>query len=173
MAHRKRGSLSCRVIFPLVLVVSVVVFIVGQSKSLIQFRSTLWKDKTELLSLSHENSQVEKPLKDGWHTIQVFYGDRSLVIPDIMNDRTWFSQANQDRIVASLFRNKREGYFIDLAANDPVKLSNTLALERKFDWKGRLLSRLQFSGSDIMTNKLSFLFIRSLYRSQPAVLAGS
>jgi len=75
-------------------------------------------------------------LKEGWHTIQVFYGERSLVIPNITSDRMWFSQTRQDRIVASLLRNKREGYFIDLAANDAVKLSNTLALERKFDWKG-------------------------------------
>jgi len=46
------------------------------------------------------------------------------------------SQAGQDWLVASILSCKREGYFVDLAANDPVWLSNTLMLERLFDWSG-------------------------------------
>ena len=49
---------------------------------------------------------------------------------------TWHSQYGQDREVAALLGCKRRGYFVDLAANDPVHFSNTLALERDFGWRG-------------------------------------
>jgi Methyltransferase FkbM domain len=48
----------------------------------------------------------------------------------------WFSQARQDELVIGLLRNKTNGYFIDLAANDAVLLSNTFALEKHYHWNG-------------------------------------
>lgn len=69
----------------------------------------------------------------GWTSIDVFYGTRNHL--DLRN-RTWFSQARQDELISALLRHKRNGYFIDLAANDAVDLSNSLALERRYDWQG-------------------------------------
>ena len=71
--------------------------------------------------------------QNGWKSIQVFYGE--LQDPK-SKKRIWYSQANQDRIVISLLRNKRQGFFVDLAANDAKRISNTYALERSFDWNG-------------------------------------
>jgi RNPHF zinc finger len=51
-------------------------------------------------------------------------------------ERPWHSQARQDELVVALLGNKTNGYFIDLAANDAVQLSNTYALERYYHWKG-------------------------------------
>lgn len=65
----------------------------------------------------------------GWKSIDVFIGEHR-----IEDNRTWFSQAQQDEIVVALLGN-RSGYFVDLAANDAVDLSNTLALERR-GWQG-------------------------------------
>ena len=48
----------------------------------------------------------------------------------------WHGQVGQDEAVATLFGWKREGYFVDLAANDPVELSNTYTLEWSFGWRG-------------------------------------
>ena len=48
----------------------------------------------------------------------------------------WNSQAGQDSVVASLLRCKRNGFFIDLATNDPVRASNSFRLERDFGWTG-------------------------------------
>ena len=51
----------------------------------------------------------------------------------------WHSQGWQDQAVMALLSNGtpyRDGYFVDLAANDPVHLSNTRALERDFSWQG-------------------------------------
>ena len=38
--------------------------------------------------------------------------------------------------MAAILGYKRNGYFIDLAANDAVRLSNTRALERDYGWSG-------------------------------------
>lgn len=42
---------------------------------------------------------------------------------------TWHAQVGQDRTVARLFENRRGGYFIDLASNEPIYISNTRTLE--------------------------------------------
>ena len=42
----------------------------------------------------------------------------------------------KDRTAAKLLRSKRGGFFLDLAANEPVVLSNTRSLERDLGWKG-------------------------------------
>jgi hypothetical protein len=40
-------------------------------------------------------------------------------------------------IVSTLYRNKTKGYFVDLASNDAVSLSNTLGLEKHLNWTGK------------------------------------
>ena len=42
----------------------------------------------------------------------------------------------QDRVIARIFEDKRDGFFVDLAAHTPVSLSNTRTLERDFGWHG-------------------------------------
>ena len=49
---------------------------------------------------------------------------------------TWHSQDGQDQMVAKLLQFQRGGFFVDLAANQPVCLSNTRALERDYGWRG-------------------------------------
>ncbi|CAJ1363479.1 unnamed protein product [Effrenium voratum] len=46
------------------------------------------------------------------------------------------SQVGQDWLVLSLLNCQKQGFFVDLAANDAVDLSNTLMLERDFEWTG-------------------------------------
>jgi hypothetical protein len=70
--------------------------------------------------------------KKGWHTIHVFYGSSPESSPS-----EWHSQVGQDELVASLLPNGK--YFVDLAANDAVHWSNTLALEQKLGWTGLLI----------------------------------
>ena len=48
----------------------------------------------------------------------------------------WHGIALQDRVVASLFQFSSKGFFVDLAANAPVRMSNTRALERDLGWHG-------------------------------------
>lgn len=80
---------------------------------------------------------------NGWKTIHVFVGDNkehivdaSTIPSDYYQTTRWFSQLRQDLIVSTLLHGKRNGYFVDLAANDAIRISNTYALERDFGWKG-------------------------------------
>ena len=80
-----------------------------------------------------------------WKAVHVYVGDPPM---DIRHDErlwadgsipagpNWHSQAEQDQAIVRIFRGKRAGYFVDLAANAAVKLSNSLALERDFGWHG-------------------------------------
>lgn len=47
-----------------------------------------------------------------------------------------YSQFNQDIIVLKSNDFKRDGYFVDLGANDGISGSNSYLLEKEFDWKG-------------------------------------
>ena len=49
----------------------------------------------------------------------------------------WHSQAKQDKVIfEAVLPNKRNGYFVDLAANHPIAKSNTRTLERDYGWNG-------------------------------------
>jgi Methyltransferase FkbM domain len=72
---------------------------------------------------------------NGWHSIEVFYG-KTEALEEKYPQKEWYSQVKQDLIVSRLFRSKTNGYFLDLAANDAIKISNTYALEKKFNWTG-------------------------------------
>lgn len=76
------------------------------------------------------------PSAPGWRQIDVFYGNADIFEQSLPGEQKWFSQANQDELVVGLLNGKRNGYFIDLAANDAVELSNTYALERHYEWQG-------------------------------------
>ena len=47
-----------------------------------------------------------------------------------------YSQSGQDAFVLNYFKNKRDGVFIDIGANDGVSLSNTYYLEKELGWTG-------------------------------------
>jgi hypothetical protein len=82
---------------------------------------------------------------NGWKLIHVYVGTNATEeqavhassIPNAYFHSTkWFSQLRQDLLVSLLLRGKRDGYFVDLAANDAIRISNTYALETNFGWKG-------------------------------------
>ena len=120
--------------------------------------------------LVHDGNGVSYPPmsddrnKDGWHTIDVFYGkttrtENDLFITQSRNEETRhpifdYAQARQDEVVLSLLRNQTNGYFVDLAANDAISLSNTYSLETYYGWKGLCVSwirgdRFSVESSDV------------------------
>ena len=62
------------------------------------------------------------------------------------------SQDGQDKMVVQLLKGKKNGFFVDLAANDALYLSNTRTLERDFGWKG-----LCIEGNTMLTTRLGQL----------------
>jgi hypothetical protein len=77
----------------------------------------VYKVSNESLDLLVSASSTQGVKTDGgWKSIEVFYGKIQEHPED--DEIKWFAQAKQDELVLSLFRNKCEGFFIDLAAND-------------------------------------------------------
>lgn len=71
----------------------------------------------------------------GWQTAAYWVPGRFTRNIDLQSKK-WGSQVKQDWTVVHLMQGKRNGFFVDLAANDAVELSNTIALENWFDWTG-------------------------------------
>jgi hypothetical protein len=46
------------------------------------------------------------------------------------------SQLGQDLAVLKAFKDKTNGFFIEIGASDGMELSNTYLLETKYNWKG-------------------------------------
>jgi hypothetical protein len=45
-------------------------------------------------------------------------------------------QAEQDKFVLNVLKEKNNGYFIEIGSNDPVVINNTYLLETEYNWKG-------------------------------------
>jgi FkbM family methyltransferase len=48
----------------------------------------------------------------------------------------YYSQNGQDKFLLKLFKNKKEGFFLDVGAYDGRYYSNTWLFEKDMDWKG-------------------------------------
>lgn len=57
-------------------------------------------------------------------------------VPETKESPVFYSQINQDREVIQYFKGKRNGYFVELGASDGINLSNTLTLEKYYNWNG-------------------------------------
>lgn len=59
------------------------------------------------------------------------------VVNSFASQILFFSQNGQDEwVINEVFEGKRGGYFVELAASDGIVSSNTLTLEKFFNWKG-------------------------------------
>jgi hypothetical protein len=92
-----------------------------------------------LLRLLHDSTtdvaggSLRTTQTDGWNTIDVYYGKRQTAASNNNNNKQFYAQVGQDQIVLDVIG--ENGYFIDLAANDAIELSNTYALEQH-GWNG-------------------------------------
>ena len=48
----------------------------------------------------------------------------------------YLGQAEQDKFVLKVLKNKKDGYFLEIGSNHPVNINNTYLLETEFNWKG-------------------------------------
>ena len=48
----------------------------------------------------------------------------------------YYSQAGQDQWVTEFYKNKKNGYFLDIGAHNGISINNTYHLEKNLDWNG-------------------------------------
>jgi hypothetical protein len=48
----------------------------------------------------------------------------------------YIGQAQQDKFVLKILKEKKDGYFLEIGSNDPVNINNTYVLEKNYNWKG-------------------------------------
>ena len=48
----------------------------------------------------------------------------------------YLGQAQQDKFVLHVLKNKKNGYFLEIGSNHPTQINNSYLLESKYDWKG-------------------------------------
>ena len=48
-------------------------------------------------------------------------------------------QAEQDKFVLSILKNKKSGFFVEIGSNNPIKINNTYILENSYGWRGIMI----------------------------------
>ncbi len=48
-------------------------------------------------------------------------------------------QAGQDYFVLTMTKFKKNGTFLEIGSNDPIKINNTYTLEKNYNWRGVLV----------------------------------
>jgi hypothetical protein len=48
----------------------------------------------------------------------------------------YLGQAQQDKFILNVLKEKKNGYFLEIGSNHPINISNSYLLETKYDWKG-------------------------------------
>jgi len=51
----------------------------------------------------------------------------------------YFGQAQQDKFVLHVLKQKRNGFFVEIGSNHPITINNTYLLESQYNWKGILV----------------------------------
>jgi FkbM family methyltransferase len=80
------------------------------------------------------------------------------------------AQLNQDIKVLEFYKNKRDGYFVDIGANDGVTISNTYLLEKDYGWKGICVEALPDKFNELVKNRTSININKAVYDTTGVIL---
>lgn len=72
-----------------------------------------------------------------------------------------FSQIGQDLKVIEFYKNKRNGFFIEIGANDGINLSNTYLLETQYNWKGICCEPIPSCFEKLVVNRPKSICLRN------------
>lgn len=75
-----------------------------------------------------------------------------------------YSQLGQDLEVLKFYKNKRNGFFIEIGASDGIHLSNTYLLETNYEWKGICVEPIPSKFESLCKNRPnSSCFFNAIY----------
>ena len=66
---------------------------------------------------------------------------------------TSYSQLEQDLAVLDFYKNKKDGFFIEIGAVDGIEISNTYLLETQYNWKGICVEALPHKFEALVNNR--------------------
>ena len=64
-----------------------------------------------------------------------------------------YSQMRQDVNVINFYKNKKDGFFIEIGASDGIRLSNTYLLEKDYGWTGICVEPIPTNYNKLLTNR--------------------
>ena len=53
-----------------------------------------------------------------------------------MTSIVYNGQAEQDKFVLRILKEKRDGFFLEIGSHEPIFINNTYLLETQYNWKG-------------------------------------
>jgi hypothetical protein len=68
--------------------------------------------------------------------ISLYAVPKSVIYAKNVNGRISYSEVGQDIFVLETLKDKRNGFYIELGANDPICNNNTFTLEKNYLWRG-------------------------------------
>jgi len=122
--------LACAVCFNLFLLYKYL----QQAELLAELTSS--RSRSTTTTTTHASSALDGTMSaalqsSDWNPVYIYRGG-----PPPVQKRPWTGQVQQDKLIWWLTKNMTNGYFIDLAANKYMHLSNTFSLERNLHWNG-------------------------------------
>ena len=51
----------------------------------------------------------------------------------------FYGQANQDKFVVNILKDKMNGFFLEIGSNHPIQINNTYILEKNYNYKGIMI----------------------------------
>ncbi len=85
------------------------------------------------------------------HYIRRFrYAKNRRMLPDVKGG---VAACGQDKFIASLLDNKKNGFFIDIGANDGVTISNSYYFEKELGWTGIAVEPMPAIFEKLQTNR--------------------
>jgi hypothetical protein len=76
------------------------------------------------------------------------------------------SQLGQDLEVLKFYKNKKNGFFIEIGASDGIQLSNTHLLETQYNWKGICCEPIPFHYEKLVVNRPNSICINEAVYNQ-------
>jgi FkbM family methyltransferase len=97
-------------------------------------------------------------LRGGWRPIRDRYRLQKQN-PDGFEEETikrggYYGQNGQDKwVVEKIFKNRRDGFFVDIGANDGIDISNSYYLEQKLGWSGICVEPMPKVFAELVRNR--------------------
>jgi len=80
------------------------------------------------------------------------------------------SQLAQDVQVVEFYKQKPNGYFVEIGASDGISLSNTYLLEKEYKWKGICVEPLPNEFAKLKQNRSAICSDRAIYNTSNQIL---